>query len=178
MKDGNDYIKHILNSVDGEARLFGHWRWVPLTFPASGGSVREACYWHYQFATTTQARAYLFHRSLEESTDNDLSDEDIDWIMEEEGNRTTLLKREPGNPASGGPAQWYIKEGNFITLAEMFWKGLHLVSAFDAYKTYQSLPVLIYKRFHSVSHSANATMRRNSKMLNFVEHGHYGLPRS
>jgi len=94
----------VVNSVDGEARLLGDWKWVPVSFPASGGSVLWACFWHYQFATTRQTRAYLYNRNQEYWRDNDLRDDEIDWIMKEEGNETTLLKRDP-NPASGGPAE-------------------------------------------------------------------------
>ena len=116
----------------------------------------------------------MYNRSQEDWRDDDLSDEEIDWIMKEEGNATTLLKRDP-NPASGGPANWYIREGKFVTLAEIFWKGIHWVSAFDAYKTYESLPVLIHRRGH-FDHSANASMKRKANWLRYVETGRFGVP--
>ena len=62
-------------------------------------------------------------------------------------------------------------------MAEIFWTGIHLVSAFDAYKTYESMPVLIYRRVHSARHSASATRRRNAKLLSYAEHGRFGLAR-
>ena len=47
--------------------------------------------------------------------------QDIDWILQKEGGETTLLKRDP---ASGGRGDtWYIREGNHITLAELFNQG-------------------------------------------------------
>ena len=51
-----DYVKHILTKHGGEARLVGEATWVP--FPASGGqvSVRNARFWHCQFATHAEVR--------------------------------------------------------------------------------------------------------------------------
>ena len=177
MKDGNVYIKHIIARHDGEARLVGDFDWAPLTFPASGGTVKSACFWHYQFCTEQETRTYLYHRGQERWWQDDLSNAEIDWIMQKENNETELLKRD-SDPASGGPADWYIRWGNFITLADVFYKDMDIVSCFDAYKLYLTLPNWCYKRQHSISHSAHTTMRRNAKSLQYVEEGRWGLPTS
>ena len=44
-----DYVKHILTLHDGEVRMVGSGDWELL--PASGGTFRRACFWHYQFAS-------------------------------------------------------------------------------------------------------------------------------
>ena len=95
--------------------------------------------------------------------------------MEKEGNVTTLLMRDP-NPASGGPADWYIRRGNFIPLAEIFWKGIDLASAFDTYMLYTSLPVFTNRRMHIMSHTGGATRRRNARALQYQETGKWGFP--
>ena len=51
----------------------------PMSFPASGGSVLWARFWHYQFANTTKTRAYLYNKSQEYWRDDDLRYEEIDW---------------------------------------------------------------------------------------------------
>ena len=67
-----DLVKHILTKHDGEARLVGDDDgWIP--FPVSDGglypgvetSIRQAVFWHYQFATDPQVRFFLHQRSQE-----------------------------------------------------------------------------------------------------------------
>ena len=69
---------------------------------------------------------YLYERSRETWAEDDLSDRDINWIMEMEGNETNLLAWRYDNdvggkqsPASGG--LWYVKRGNIVVLAELMW---------------------------------------------------------
>ena len=105
------------------------------------------------------ARKWLHHRSQEQWSQADLTNEEIDWIMEEEKNETCLLcyrKEEaaafPGaqdiskmSPASGG-GEWWIKEGNVITLPELLWGAKNQLSAFDIYNISLCLPVYCYKK--------------------------------
>ena len=169
-----DYVKHIVNKHDGDARFVGDAGWEP--FPASGGDdvhVYKACFWHYQFATTRETRRWLYGKSQEEDLcDADLRDSDINWIARrsEEQNETTLMKwSEPQAP--GG--QWSIRTGNYITLAELFYYGGYVsnCTCFELYRLYLSLPIFIHKRAHSTSHTAEATRRRNTKALRYQEYG-------
>ena len=77
-----DYVKHIVNKHDGEARFVGDAGWEP--FPASGGDddvhVYKPCFWHYQFATTRETRGWLYERSQEDGCDADLTDYYINWV--------------------------------------------------------------------------------------------------
>ena len=73
------------------------------------------------------------------------------------------------NPASGG--SWYILRGQYVTLAELFRFGWSAASCYDLYRTYVSLPILIYRRTHSTSHSSKATKVMNAKKLRHTEEG-------
>ena len=226
-RDGPEYVKHICAAHDGELRLLDNWKWVP--FPASGGSINQACFWHYQFARQVETRRFLYDRNQEEWWASELTDDDVDswtgdavyiklvgwwgvapasfhlppilqqqpqssfpqpsstgfnnsgccfscpccWIMEKEGGRTGLLKREK-DPASGG-WQWSIVKGSVITLAELFMFARKLMSCYDIFQQYLDFEVLFLRRHHSVSHSGNAQKRRNAKELKFREAGRYGL---
>ena len=174
-----DYVKHIVNKHDGEARFVGDAGLEP--FPASGGDdvhVYKACFWHYQFATTRETRGWLYERSQEEDwCDADLPDRHINWVARrsEEQNQTTLRKWSD-TPAPGG---WNIRTGNYITLAELFYYGGYVsnCTCLDLYRLYLSLPIFIHKRAHSTSHTAEATRRRNAKTLHYQECGRWGLPK-
>ena len=173
IKDHAEYVKHILAKHDGEARFVGEATWVP--FPASGGiNPTNARFWHYQFATVESTRKYLHDRRQEDWAHDDLDDWELNWILDQECNESTLMRYEP---ASGGRGTWYILEGNYITLAELLRLGCKTVSCHDLYRTYISLPIFIYKRFHNVSHSSRATMTRNAKNLRHAEEGRWGLRR-
>ena len=176
MRGKEDYVKHLLNAHEGEARFVGESdSWVE--FPASGGGQHcNAIYWSYQFARTKEVRKYLYERSLEERRNTDLSDADINWIMALENNETAVLKR-VYNRASGGRWRWYIRRGHYVTLSEVFNLGCHLVSCYDLYTTYRSLQIWIHRRVHSVSNTPEAQMRRNAKQLRYREDGVYGLRR-
>ena len=54
-----EYVQHILDSHDGEARLVGDTGWNRL--PAEQAS--KACFWHYQFAKKAETRRWLYERS-------------------------------------------------------------------------------------------------------------------
>ena len=171
-----DYLKHILTKHDGEVRLVADdQQWEVL--PASGGSPYQACYWHYQFCSEGVTRDWLYQRSLEKSWNRDLTFRDVQWLLTKQNNQTSVLKYIP--PVSGGTplgGTWLIRRGNAITLSEIFEFGSLRCSCFDLYRTYTSLPIFIYKRHHTVSHSATAQTRRNAKLLHYKEHGNYGLP--
>ena len=79
------------------------------------------------------------------------------------------------DPASGGYT-WFIRQGNYITLAELFWHYQNTLTCFDLYRFYVSLPIWIHKRLHSMSHTESGTKRRNAEKLNYLEHGFSGLP--
>ena len=118
------HVKHIITKHDGEARLVGDDDgWIP--FPVSDGglypgvntSIRQACFWHYQFATNPQVRFFLHQRSQEKWAEEDLGSSDIQWMMERQNNENTLLKWQWSlDSASGG---WWIRKGNYITLPEV-----------------------------------------------------------
>ena len=90
-------------------------------FPASGGDACHYSYWHYQFATNPESRRYLYEKSQEYWWGYNLSGREVDWIMSQEKDMTTLMKRMK-DPASGG-WMWFIRQGNVVTLAEVFWMG-------------------------------------------------------
>ena len=121
----------------------------------------------------------LHERSLEEWCDADLSDWEINEIMELEGGRTTMLKWEQRTrddcPASGG--EWFIRSGNMITMAEMLWWMCDELTCFDIYRMYICFPYLAYRRKHSESQSAHATKVRNARTLQHSEKGFWGLSR-
>ncbi|CAK0883168.1 unnamed protein product, partial [Prorocentrum cordatum] len=161
LRDTRDYVKHILALHDGEARLVRA-GWEP--FPASGGSILQPCYWHYQFSRGWDTYSWLSTHK------GNLTIQDLDWIMMKDGGETGLMR---SDPAFGN---WQIRSGQFITLAELFWFGKHLCSCYDIYRAYLSLPVWIQKRKHSTSQSAAGVLRRNAKASRHQEEGKYGLP--
>ena len=96
-------------------------------------------------------------------------------MMERQHFENTLLRWQcTSDSASDG---WYIRRGNYITLAEMSFFGSCTVSAFDLHRAYVSFPVFIFKKHHSVSHTAEAQKRRNAKSSKFSETGKQGMPR-
>ena len=175
VKSKEEFVKHILTAHDGEARLIGDDGWQE--FPASGGAKPcNACFWSYQYAQKKETRKYLYVRSMEDWADADLDDWELDWIMKIEGGETTVLKLED-DPASGGHKRWYIRCGNFVTLAELFRLGMRILSCYDLYVIYKSLRIWIHKKAHSHSNSAEAQLTRNAKNLRHAEEGVWGLRR-
>ena len=54
--------------------------------------------------------------------------------------------RQVSGRASGGwstPARWQIRQGNMITLAELFSFGAYRCTCWDLYRTYRSLEVFM-----------------------------------
>ena len=100
--------------------------WVDFwSFPASGGShsVLLKRFWHNQTMRTEKTRnwAYWNHGAGQRDQwlkEGRLTQRDVQWIMGEEDNETQLMKF---CPATGGrPSRWLIRQGNYITLAELF----------------------------------------------------------
>ena len=120
-----------------------------------------------------EVRKWLYWKSQEDWHDQDLSDRDVQWIMGKENNQTLLLKFTPGT--DGVEGKWDIKQGNYITLGELFRLGGDRVSCYDLYRTYLSLPAFLRKKTHSRSHTATAQQRSNAKHLRFAEYGRWGL---
>ena len=113
-----------------------------------------------------------------------LTNEDIQWIMKKEQDHTLILRWVPGhnsNPASGGgetfeDGTWYLRTGNYITLAEVFRFGAKLLSAHHLYQFYMHLDVYINRKQHSVSSKEEAVKTQNAKQLHKHETGSWGLP--
>ena len=169
-----DWVKHILTKHDGEVRLVGYSLWAP--FPASGGNVANAKFWSYQFASDPEVRRWLADRDQEDFGDLNLSSREINWMMWKLEDESTVLKRSY-NPASGG-YEWFIRTGNCITLAELFYFGGRICSCYDLCRTFLDLPIFLHKRHHSVSNTAEAQLRRNAKALRYHEGGQWSLPKS
>jgi hypothetical protein len=171
-----DYVKHMLTMHDGEVRLVGAEDfYIALEEFAPGESLYHPCFWNYQFATHAETRQWLYQRSEEHrQQDQCLTRRDVEWMMQKEKNKTSLMKKNP-NPASGGES-WYIRSGHMLTLAELFHFAMHRLTCFDLYQIYLSLPIFIHKRVHQVSHSEEGTVRRNAKALRYHQTGRWGLP--
>jgi len=173
-----DYLKHILTLHDGEVRLAGNggdsggWD----VFPVSGGMLRKQCFWHYQYMFEAETRQWLYYRSQEEWANDDLTDEEINWLIIKERHQTTLLlwDEEPGTlPASGG--NWFIRAGNCLVLAELFTWAHDNFSCHALYRLWLTLPILVQRRKHSQSQAPQAQKVRNARQLKYIETGRWGL---
>ncbi len=72
-----------------------------------------------------------------------LSMEDIDWVLREQNNQTLLIRKLEA--ASGAP--WFqIRTGIVVTLAQLYYYGCDLCTAFDIYKLYLDLPIFLHAR--------------------------------
>jgi len=136
---------------DGEARIVvdeGYER-IP-----DGVDVHDMKFWQYQFARSAEVRNWL-HWRMVKKIEKPLTDRDILWILEEEQDRTLLLRwvARRRNQASGGvrrleDGEWQIRKGNYITLADLFRFGARQVTCFHLYRMYQSLDIYIHRRNH------------------------------
>jgi len=197
---GGHHRAHVLNWHDGEVRLLGDFQWV--RFPATGGqpvvdehgpfTVFHPHFWQYQYMKNAETRAWMFERKSKRYTYEDLRVNDVAWILEKEGNETNNLKFVPAAggpegvgeraPAAGGnwdPSHgtFYVKQGHFVTLAEMFRFGSHHCTCFDIYRTFVHLPIYVYKMKHSSSRSVEGLQRKAAKLLMHEETGKWALPR-
>ena len=136
-------------------------------------------YWHAQTMRYETTADWCFHnhgaglKRGDQRKDKLLSWKDVHWILEREGNETLLMKY---CPATGGsPERWQIRQGNYITLGELFVFGANRCSCWDLYRTYTALEIFIRKKPHSVSNSDEAIFRANAKRSNYENAGKWGL---
>jgi hypothetical protein len=181
-KTDYDVARHLIQLHDGEARLTYN-RGFDRRFPDNDVDVQDARFWSYQFARTGPARKFLEDRHKEHG-ELRLSEAEILKVLKLEGNETTILRWEPDpgiDPASGGntleSGTWYIRGGNYLTLAELFYWGAKECTCFHLYKMYLSLDYYIYKRTHSESMPVDAQRTRAAKNLHHQEHGTWSLPK-
>ncbi len=98
--------------------------------------VREPAFWSLQFARTQESWQGLSMRER----DTLLSMEEIDWVLRQRDNQTLLIRK--CEAASGAP--WFqIRTGIVVTLAQMYYYGCQLGTAFDIYKLYLDLPIFL-----------------------------------
>ena len=89
----------------------------------------------------------------------------VRWILEKEDNETLLMKY---CPATGGrPESWKIRQGNYITLGELFVFGVDRCSCWDLYRTYTAWEIFIRRKPHSLSNSDDAIFRANAERSKF-----------
>ena len=98
-----------------------------------------------------------------------LSPTQVQWIMDVEGDETLLMKKVKGT------AGYMIRQGNYITLAELFLFGAWRCSCWDLYRTYLSLKIFIRKKPHSQSTTEPARLRQNAKKKRHEDTGNWGL---
>ena len=101
---------------------------------------------------------------------------DIDWVLEQEGGETTLLKREGGGSASGERGMWYIRGGNHVHLAELFNYGCKLCSCHFLYTLYLRQKIFATKKKKTETETPQALLMRNAKLLRRQETGKWPLP--
>ena len=102
--------------------------------------------------------------------DRFLTQGEVQWIMHEEDNATLLTKC---CPATGGKSpRSLIRQGQYITLGELFVFGAHRCSCWGLYRTYTSLDIFIRK---IVSGSEEAVCLSNAKRNPHFETCKFGL---
>ena len=69
---------------------------------------------------------------------------------------TVLMEKAPAT--SGQPARWLIRQGQYITVGELFVSGARRCSCWALYRIYKSLDIFIRKEQHSVSGSEGAVV--------------------
>ena len=179
IRDDDEYVKHLLDRHDGEVRHGGPrwWREVPTDSVAALTNPR---FWHYQFAKTGAARRWLTW--FADHPGESLTWGDIEWVLQEEGGETTLLKCDSASGESGsacgelGTRQWFIRAGHHVTLAEMFNYGCRLCSCHFLYTLYLRQPIFLAKRNPPESLSPDRKKLQKAKAPHFKERARLGLP--
>ncbi len=139
-----DFLKHICNKHDGEARFIAEGPWMCM--PADV-DVRDPALWSPQFARTPNSRHWLAQRFLRSrSRDSLLNMEEIDWVLSQRSWQTLLIRK---GEAVSGASVFQIRTGTVVTLAEMYYYGVDLCTAFDIYKLYLDLPLFMHKIGHA-----------------------------
>ena len=172
----HEFVKHLLNWHDGEVRFVGEpwWETVEMT-----RDLYHSRYWHAQTMRHERTGDWCFHnhgggrKKDDPRKDKFLTWDEVRWIFETEHNENLLMKY---CPATGGrPASWQIRQGNYITLGELFVFGAQRCSCWDLYRTYTALEIFIRKKPHSLSNSEGAIFRANAKLSKFEKSGRWGL---
>ena len=104
-----------------------------------------------------------------------LSEDAVQWILKQEGYQTHLIKCIPAN--GDRRARWQIRQGNYITLGELFVYGAYRCTCWDLYRTYRSLDVFIHRKPNPTSNSEEGIFRQNAKRRRLQQTGKYDLPR-
>ena len=134
------FLKHLFNKHDGELRVIREagWRRVPNEF---AGHPR---FWHPQFARTEDLRRTLYWRQQYHKGNGWLYWGEIEDIFREQPHgQTTLLRG--AYDASGALFQVDMRMAQVVTLPQMFFLGSKYCTAYDIYKHYMDLPVIIHK---------------------------------
>ena len=152
-----DLVHHLLELHDGEAVIVGQDAWQPMSQPLARRVYAEHGFWHHQYVKHPQNREFLLNKFRDSSRKRlPLSDDQIDEIVSLEGDqRTAVLKRTwvyASGSSGSGYWQWSLRAGNFVTLAELFWYGLRLLSCYDLYHLYCSYPVWIQRKKDNETH--------------------------
>ena len=70
---------------------------------------------------------------------------EVNWVLDQRGGQTLLIRR--AGAASGARApKFEIRSGKVVALAEMFYYGRRMCTAYDIYKLYMDLPIFIRKQ--------------------------------
>ena len=171
-----EFVKHLLNLHDREVRFVEEpwWEIVEMT-----SVLNHTRYWHAQtmrYETTSDWCFFNHGGGLKKGhprKDTFLKWKDVYWILEKEDNETLLMNY---CPATGGrPASWQIRQGNYITLGELFVFGARRCFCWDLYRAYTALEIFIHKKPHSLSNSDEAIFRANAKRSKFENTGRWGL---
>ncbi len=127
------FLKHFGNNKhDGEVRLLTE-AWAPA---ARDVDVRHLAFWRPQFVKDERSRQFLSERDSKKWLGRD----GVAWVFQNNDDQTQVIKRYVA--ASG--ARWcMIRRGTAVTLAQMYYHGCKLCTAFDIYKLYMDLPILI-----------------------------------
>ncbi len=75
-----------------------------------------------------------------------LNMEEIDWVLSQRSWQTLLIRK---GEAVSGASVFQIRTGTVVTLAEMYYYGVDLCTAFDIYKLYLDLPLFMHKIGHA-----------------------------
>ena len=134
------------------------WRLLCLT-PARGTACTTPA-WHYQTMRTQETRRLLYRRPQDATRkDQDLPQQEVNWLMDEDDNETTLLEFVPGS--GGRPREWRIRQGNFIEVGSC--SSLAATCAVDGTCTARTSPW-------------TSSLRPNAKLMRFASVGRWGLP--
>ena len=170
LQDTLDFVKHLVNLHNGEARVLRGDTWTRLGRDEAEAVWHQRC-WHYQFAINPAVRDWLYWRCAGSPANAPkLMGGDLNWLLSAEvdghntvfwaagadqasggsGGRTAFWAVD-ADPASGGSGgrTWYIRTGQYTTLAEVFWKGRRDFTCAQLYRLYCNLDILIHRREHS-----------------------------